>query len=74
MNYAAYIESNHAVILGKPVIKGSRITVALVLKKLAEGASIADLITMYPHITKLDVRDCLEYASEVISHELVFPE
>ncbi len=74
MNYAEYIESNHEVMLGKPVIKGTRITVELVLKKLAEGASISDLLAMYPHISDVQVRACLEYASEVISQELVLPE
>jgi uncharacterized protein (DUF433 family) len=73
MNYAAYIESNHEIMLGKPVIKGSRITVELILKKLAEGASANDIILMYPNITELHVRACLEYASVVISHELVLP-
>jgi uncharacterized protein (DUF433 family) len=46
--------------LGKPAIKGTRITVELVLKKLAESASIEELISIYPNITELQVRTCLE--------------
>ncbi len=74
MNYTEYIESKHEVMLGKPVIKGTRITVELILKKLAEGAMPVDVIAMYPQITELGIRACLEYASEVISQELVLPE
>ena len=74
MIYSEYIESNHEVMLGKPIIKGTRITVELILKKLAEGASTADLLFMYPYLTDIQVRACLEYASEVISQELVLPE
>jgi len=74
MNYTEYIESKHEIMLGKPVIKGTRIAVELVLKKMAEGASPKDIINMYPQITELEIRACLEYASEVISQELVLPE
>ena len=55
--------------LGKPVIKGTRITVELILKKLAEGATREKLIETYPHLTKQDINAVLDYASEVISNE-----
>jgi len=55
--------------LGKPVIKGTRITVELILKKLAEGSTREDLIKMYPFLTKDDINAVLDYASEVISNE-----
>ena len=55
--------------LGKPVIKGTRITVELILKKLAEGSTREDLIKMYPFLTKGDINAVLDYASEVISNE-----
>jgi uncharacterized protein (DUF433 family) len=55
--------------LGKPVIKGTRITVEIILKKLAEGASVDDMIEMYPHLKKEDILAALEYASAVISGE-----
>ena len=60
--------------LGKPIIKGTRITVELVLKKLSEGASTLDLIEMYPNLSENQIRACLEYASLVVSQELVLPE
>lgn len=49
------IEINPNIMLGKPVIRGTRIPVELVLRKLAEGATIADLLDAYPRITADDV-------------------
>lgn len=74
MNYTEYIESNYKVMLGKPIIKGTRITVEIILKKLSEGASTLDLIEMYPNLSENQIRACLEYASLVVSQELVLPE
>ena len=59
------------VMQGKPVIKGTRITVDLVLRKLAEGASEADLLDAYPHLTIADIRAVLEYAADAVSHETI---
>ena len=69
MNYTEYIESNYKVMLGKPVIKGTRITVELILKKLSEGASIKELTEMYHHLTEQQIMACLGYAHEMISNE-----
>ena len=55
--------------LGKPVIKGTRITVEQILKKLAEGATRNDIMEMYPNIKTEDVNAVLIYASEVIGNE-----
>lgn len=44
------------IMMGKPVIRGTRITVELILRKLAEGASEVDLLTDYPHLTTEDIR------------------
>lgn len=55
--------------LGQPVIKGTRITVALLLRKLSEGASQEDLLQMYPHLQQEDMYAALAYASEVIANE-----
>jgi len=53
------IEINPSVMLGKPVIRNTRIPVELVLRKLAEGATVADLLDAYPRLTEADVRACL---------------
>ena len=69
MDYHNRITSNPDVLLGKPVIKGTRLTVALLLRKLSEGASVEAIVRMYPQITKEDVYAALQYASEVIANE-----
>ena len=55
--------------LGKPVIKGSRITVELILRKLSEGMSIEEVLEAYPHLTKEDVLATFSYSADVISKE-----
>ena len=57
------------VMQGKPVIRGTRITVDLLLRKLNEGATEADLLDAYPHLESEDIRAALAYAADAISHE-----
>lgn len=71
MNYTEYIESNAEIILGKPVIKGTRVGVSIVLKKLSEGATFQDLIVAYPNLTETSIKAVLAYASDVIANETV---
>ena len=68
------IEINPEVMLGKPVIRGTRIKVELVLRKLAEGASEAEVMDAYPHLTSADIRAAIAYAADVIAHEDVLTE
>lgn len=56
MNEYRNIEVNPDVMLGKPVIRGTRIPVELVIRKLAEGATIEDLLDAYPNLTKEKMR------------------
>jgi len=56
---------------GKPVIRGTRTPMELLLRKLAEGATSADLIDAYPRLTADDVRAALDYAADAIAHETV---
>lgn len=65
------IEINPAVMLGKPVIRDTRITVELILRKLSEGASEADLLDAYPRLTRADIQAALAYAAESLSHETI---
>ena len=71
MNYKDRITSDHQVMLGKPVIRGTRITVELILRKMSEGATTNDLLTMYPSLQQEDVMAALMYASEVLANEEV---
>ena len=63
------IELNPNVMLGKPVVKGTRIPVELVLRKLGEGASMDDLRDGYPRLTPEDIYACLVYAADTVAHE-----
>lgn len=65
------IEINPEVMLGKPVIRGTRIPVELLLRKLAEGATESDLIDAYPRLVQADIRAALAYAAETLAHETI---
>jgi uncharacterized protein (DUF433 family) len=54
------------VMLGKPVIRGTRITVELILRKLSEGASEAELLEAYPHLTATDIRSAIKCALQLV--------
>ncbi len=69
---AGRIEVNPEVMLGKPVILGTRITVELILRRLSEGATAADLIADYPRLTPEDIHAALAYAADVVAHEDIF--
>ncbi len=67
------IEINPKIMFGKPVIKGTRMPVELILEKLAYGESAEDLMKEYPFLTVEDIKASLLYASRVISmEEIVF--
>lgn len=63
------IEINPKVMLGKPVIRGTRITVELILRKLGDGASQRDLLEAYPHLTQGDIQAAITYAADTLAHE-----
>ena len=75
MNYKERIISDYQIMLGKPVIKGTRITVELLLRKLSEGATTSDLLAMYPHLQEADILAALMYASDVMANEeMIMPK
>ena len=55
--------------LGKPVIRGTRIPVELLLRKLGEGATEEDLLDAYPRLSREDIRAAIIYAADVVAHE-----
>jgi len=65
------IEINPDVMMGKPVIRGTRIAVELILRKLSEGATEADLLDAYPRLTLEDIQAALRYAADSLAHEEV---
>ena len=67
--YIDRIEKNPDIMLGKPVIKGTRIPVELIIRKLGEGASIEDLLDAYPNLVENDIHAALLYAAEYLGNE-----
>ena len=63
------IEVNPRVMLGKPVIRGTRIPVEVILRKLSEGASEAALVDAYPRLTREDIFAAMRYAADTVAHE-----
>jgi uncharacterized protein (DUF433 family) len=63
------IEIDPKVMMGKPVIRGTRITVELILRKLSEGATQSDLLDAYPRLTRVDIQAAIRYAADVLAHE-----
>lgn len=70
-NFADRIEINPDVLLGKPVIRGTRIPIELILRKLSEGATETDLLDAYPSLSKVDIQAALAYAADSLSHETI---
>lgn len=65
------IEVNPDVMLGKAVIRGTRIPVELLLRKLSEGATEAELLDAYPRLTRADIQAAMRYAADTLAHEEV---
>lgn len=68
------IEINADIMLGKPVIKGTRIPVELLIRKLSEGATIEDLLDAYPRLVIADIQAALAYAAATLAHETIILE
>lgn len=69
MKWKDHIEVNPAVLVGKPIIKGTRISVELILDRLADGWTMEDVLASYPHINREDVLAVLSFASELFKEE-----
>jgi uncharacterized protein (DUF433 family) len=61
------------ILTGKPVVRGTRISVEFVMDLLAAGWSHAQILASYPHLSEEDIRACLAYASELLHEEKVYP-
>ena len=67
------IVSNPSVMMGKPVIKGTRITVELILEKLAAGETIEQILDAHPRLTREAVQEALSFAAEALKADVVYP-
>lgn len=65
------ISSIPDIMMGKPCIKGTRITVELILRKLGAGRSFSDVLEAHPQLTEEDLRAALAFAADYLEHETV---
>lgn len=70
-DWRLHIESDPKKLFGKPVFKGTRIPVDLLLEKLSEGESIEELLTAYPNLSRDSVLSALAFAAETVKNQVV---
>jgi uncharacterized protein (DUF433 family) len=63
------IEINHQVMLGKPVIRGTRVPVEVLVRKMSEGMTEQELLAAYPNIKAEDISAALRFAADTIANE-----
>lgn len=73
MNRQEWIISDPAVMMGKPVIIGTRITVELILEKLAAGETIEQILEAHPRLTKEAIQAALAFAAQALRADVVYP-
>lgn len=64
---------NPKIMVGKPIIRGTRIPVDAILKRLADGMSVGEILEEYPNLTGEDIRAALRYVAEVVAGEEIIP-
>ncbi len=72
MNWQDRIVINPAILVGKPVIKGTRLSVEFIIDLLAQGWSESEILRNYPGLTAEDIRACLMYTSDILKTEKVY--
>jgi uncharacterized protein (DUF433 family) len=72
MNWKNRISSEPTIMFGKPVIKGTRVPVELIVDKLASGRTVEQLLKSYPHLVSEDIYACLHYAAESVKNLIVY--
>ncbi len=73
MDWQARIESKPDVLSGKPCLKGTRLSVEHIVGLLAQGWPIREVLDSYPGLTHDDVLACLQYATESVANDQLFP-
>jgi len=72
MEWQDRITVDPAVLVGKPIIKGTRIAVEFVIELLADGWTVEQILKEYAHLTAEDIQACLAYARDVLQSEKVY--
>ena len=68
-----YIISNPDIMMGKPVIAGTRITVELILEKLSAGESVEQIIQEHPRLSSEAIKAALAFAAQALKADIVYP-
>lgn len=58
---------------GKPVIKGTRITVEIILEKIGSGETVEEILSSYPHLSREQILACVDFARKSLSLETIYP-
>jgi len=73
MHWNERITLDPSVLAGKPIVKGTRISVELVIELLGKGWTVEQVLEEYDHLGRDDIQACLSYASDVLKSERVYP-
>ena len=73
MNWQERIIIDPEILVGKPLVKGSRLAVEFIIDLLAKGWSEDEILRNYPGLSQEDIRACLSYASEILRAEKIYP-
>jgi len=71
--YKGFIKSDPSIMMGKPVIAGTRITVELILEKLAAGETIEQILEAHPRLTREAIQAALAFAAEALRADVIYP-
>ena len=67
------IQADPSIMMGKPVVAGTRITVELILEKLAEGETIEQILAAHPRLTREAIQAALAFAARALRADIVYP-
>jgi uncharacterized protein (DUF433 family) len=73
MDWRTRVTVDPQILVGKPIIKGTRISVEQVLQALGDGWGEAGVLRAYPHLTPEDIHACLAYAAQSLASERIYP-
>ncbi|MDP2660408.1 MAG: DUF433 domain-containing protein [Dehalococcoidia bacterium] len=73
MDWRERIVVDPSILVGKPVVKGTRLAVEFIIDLLAQGWSQEEILRNYPHLSREDIQACLSYASDMLRAEKVYP-
>ena len=73
VDWQARIVVDPNILVGKPIVKGTRLAVEFIIELLAQGWTETDILQNYPELTREDIQGCLAYASSILRAEKVYP-